>query len=98
MTFYGREYHVHSCDAFTRAHLESEGVEQRDGDENDEDSAVPPAVPRDEYTERRAAADAAVASFRGKERSRGAAGGGAAAAAERNKMRKYLDYDGKVLR
>ena len=28
VTFYGREYHIHSCDDFTRSHLTAEGVDQ----------------------------------------------------------------------
>ena len=46
VAFFGREYHVHSCDAFTRAWLQSEGV--RPGEDSDAPSATP--EPRDTPT------------------------------------------------
>ena len=104
VTFYGREYHIHSCDDFTRTHLEAEGVKQpddiNDHDEKDEGGGgiETAAVPKDEYTERRARADAAAASYRRKKEPAAGAAGAATAATERGKLRKYLDNDGKVLR
>lgn len=37
MVFYGREYHLHSCDQFTRDHLASQGIQQ---EQNEKDAII----------------------------------------------------------
>ena len=40
MPFYGRNYHLCSCDEFTRQHLESEGIDQKPNEVNNLDAIV----------------------------------------------------------
>ena len=93
LTFYSREYHIDSCDSFTRDYLSSEGVLQSDNE----------ATPADPYTrsrEIREADQTARVKPMVFERHSEAEKQDEMAWTKDNKgkLRKYLENDGKVLR
>ena len=103
VVFFGREYYVHSCDTFTRDWLQSEGV--RLGEDEDAPSATP--EPRDTPTKtpaqaafekRQRARPKSAAPRLSSQRSEAAAAAAAEEGRPGQKLKKYLENDGKVLR
>ena len=101
---YGRQYHIRSCDDFTRKHLEAEGIKPAENECPAEDEL---ARGHQEVTGGHREAGVDVGLSRGHLARVMSAGGQRREAAEslvkvarkeKGHLRKYLESDGKVLR